>query len=212
VHSGRPTDLEEAFELDPDQLPDRAATVASEEVASLDLVGALVREVGDHGDDAVIDLLERGDLVMEADAARCEFLGPRLHQWFEADLGQVGSELGAGRYPVGVVSTSAPGFLCKQDAASIGVTREAGIEGGAAQLLGWSARRVDGVGDTAVVEDLHGPLAEDVGLGQQRRVGKGAHELVVDAHLREEHRRRESRPTASDDEHVRCQPLLILLP
>ena len=117
VHSGGPTHLEEAFELDPDQLPDRAATVAAEDVAGLDLIGALVRQVGDRGDNAAVDLFEPGQLVEEADAARCELLGPRLHQRLEADLGQVGRELGAGGDPVGVFSSRAPGLLCEQDAA-----------------------------------------------------------------------------------------------
>ena len=158
MHGGGATDLEEAFKLDPDQLPDCATTVASEDVAGLDLIRALVRQVGDRGDDAAVDLLERGEFVEEADAARCEFLGPRLHQRLETDLGKVGRELGAGSGPVGVFSSRRPGLLCEQDAAGVGVTREAGIEASAAELLWRGAYCVDGVGHAAVAEDLHGAV------------------------------------------------------
>ena len=183
VHGRSATHLEKPLQLDPCQSSNRPATIASKDVSGFDLVGALVRQVGDRGDDAVVDLLERGDLVEEPDAAGRELLGARFHQWFEADLGQVGGELWAGRDPVGVLPSRTPGLLCEQDAAGLGVTREASVEGRTPQLFGRSAGGVDGVGHAAVVKNLHGALPEDVGLGQHRRFRQSAHELVIDPHF-----------------------------
>ena len=164
----------------------------------------------DRGDDAAVDLLERDELVVEANTTWRQLLGVRLHQRFEADLGKVGRELRAGRHPVGIVAAGAPRLLGEQDAASVGVAGEAGVERRASQLLRRRADCVDRVGDTAIVEHLHGPLAEDVGLGQHRGVGEGAHELVVDPHLGEQHRSGEASAAPAHDEHVRRQLVPVL--
>ena len=60
--------------------------------------------------DALVVLLEREQLVVEADAARRELLGARLQDRLEADLRQVVLAPGARRAPVLVVAARAPGL------------------------------------------------------------------------------------------------------
>ena len=81
------------------------------------------------------------------------------------------------------------------------VPGEARVVRGGRHLLGRRAALGDLVGDAAVLEDLHRPLVEDVGLRQVRRPRPRADQQVLDAVAGEQHRRGESGAATADDQN-----------
>jgi hypothetical protein len=77
--------------------------------------------VADRGQDAVVVLLERDELVVEADAARRQILAPRLEQRLEADLREVELAPGARGAPGLVGAAGAPALELRQLPAVIAV-------------------------------------------------------------------------------------------
>ena len=194
-------DHAEPLVADADELRDAATAVGADKVLAADLVLVARTVVADRRPDAVVVLLERDQLVVEADAAGRQLVGPRLHQRLEADLRKVLLAPRARGAPGLVLAARAPALELGQAAPVVRVgTGEAGVEGGRRHMLGRRAGRPDRLGNADVVEDLHRALVEHVRLRQVGRLRPRADEHVLDPLLGQQHRRHEAGAAATDDQ------------
>ncbi len=99
VHADRAHEVALSIELDADQSPDRAATIAAEHVVSAHLVLLTGRAIADAGRHALAVLLQRHEFVVEAHAAGVQLFSAGAQERLEADLRQVGLAARARGHP-----------------------------------------------------------------------------------------------------------------
>jgi len=79
--------------------------------------------------------------------------------------------------------------------------REAGVEGRRCHVLRGRATASDLLGRPHILEDLHRPLVQDVGLRQVRGLRAGVDQQMLDSHPGQEHRGGEPRATTTHDQY-----------
>ena len=193
--------MAEALVGDADLAGHTPAAVGAYQIVRADPIRLARAVVADDGADAVTVLAELEQLVVEADPVRREPLRSRLQDRLEADLREVELAPGTGRPPELVLSAGSPGLQLGDSAAGVRmVPREAGVVGGGGHLACRRAALRDLLGDSAVLEDLHRPLVEDVRLGEIRGTRSRADQKVLLALPGEQHRSGEAGATAADDQ------------
>ena len=202
VHRPRLRDHAEPVVLDADLLRDRAAAVAAEEVLRAHRVLAAVVEIADARRHAVGILREFNQLVVEAHAARIHRFCPPLEDRLQADLRKVGRAARARRHPVEIGVAVAPALDLPDASPELGVgSGEPRVPAHRAHVLGRRALRIDLLRDTDVGQDLHRLLVQHVRLRKDRRRRQRAHEQMLDAELRQQHRSGEAGAAAADDQN-----------
>lgn len=188
---------------DADQARDRPAAVGADQVAAADLVLGARLAVADPGGDAVVVLVEVEQLAAEVDAPGGKPLRALLEDRLEPDLRQVELPPGAGGAPMLVGAAGAPA-LQPRDAPPVvgGRSGQPGVVRGRRHVLRRGAALGDLLRDSAVLEDLHRPLVEDVRLRQRRRGRQRADQQVINPQSREEHRRGQARASPAHHQDV----------
>ena len=195
-------DHAEPLVLDADQAGHPPAAVRAEQVLAAHHVLAAGGVVADRGPHALGVLLQVDQLVAEADPPRRELLGPGLQQRLEADLGQVQLAPRARRPPAVVGPAGPPGLQAGEAAPVVRVRAgEARVERRRRHLPGRRAPLGDRVGHARVLEDLHRPLVQDMGLGQIRGPRTRADQQVLHPQPRQQHRSGQARAAAAHDQN-----------
>ncbi len=195
-------DHPEPFVRDTHQARDPPPAVGPDQVLGAHHVTAAGGVVADRGPYALVVLLQVGQLMAEADPPRRELFGPRLQQRLEADLRQVQLTPRARRPPALVRPGGAPALQPRQAAPVIGAgTGETRVESRRRHLPGWRAALRDRAGDAHIVEHLHGPLVQDMGLGQVRGLRARADQQMPDPLTRQQHGSGQARAAAAHDKN-----------
>jgi hypothetical protein len=191
----------EPFVPDAGQAGHPAASVRAEQVLAAHRVAAAGGVVADRGPHPLGVLLETGQLVAEADPSRGQLLGPGLEQRLEADLRQVQLPPRAGRPPVLVVPAGAPALQAGQAAPVVRVRAgEARVERRGRHLLRGRAPLGDRGGHARVVQHLHRPLVQDMGLGQVGGLRARADQQVIHPQAGQQHRGGQAGAAAAHDQ------------